>query len=392
MVVVADGSLATVQALIRWDPAWFALRELTERRELSFPPASRMASLTGKAEAVAEFLDIARLPADTEILGPVPADEEQERMLLRVPRSHAAPLARALHEAAAVRSAKKGPLDRTHRDRPRRPLLTRTTGPANRAADQLRATRRRAGTAVRRRNRRRRPLTRTARPGTRKPARPDPRTPDAQTSTTRPRTTRRARHNASRAKRHNPTRAHDMTLHACTPARLHDVALEHDTTRHTRTKRCVTRKRHTQLARRTRRCTHARPHDVARTTRPHGTCTATRRGRPGTRARRHDITRVRAYDTASAHGDTPRQPGTRAQNTHGGTASPARAHGTHTRRHGQPGTHARREVTAGPAPVHDTRTARSHGRPRHPRTARRHNPARGRSKGGQLRKRQRRPA
>ncbi|WP_311776129.1 primosomal protein N' [Paractinoplanes abujensis] len=110
VVVVADGSLATVQALIRWDPAWFASRELAERRELAFPPASRMASLTGKAEAVADFLAIAKLPSDTELLGPVPADEEQERMLLRVPRSGLAPLAKALHEAAAVRSAKKAPL------------------------------------------------------------------------------------------------------------------------------------------------------------------------------------------------------------------------------------------------------------------------------------------
>ncbi|MGK5677771.1 primosomal protein N' [Actinoplanes sp. URMC 104] len=110
VVVVADGSLAPVQALIRWDPAWFALRELTERRELAFPPASRMASLTGKAEAVADFLGVARLPDDTELLGPVPADEDQERMLLRVPRGRAAALARALHEAAAVRSAKKAPL------------------------------------------------------------------------------------------------------------------------------------------------------------------------------------------------------------------------------------------------------------------------------------------
>ncbi|MCY1142313.1 primosomal protein N' [Actinoplanes sp. Pm04-4] len=110
VVVVADGSLAPVQALIRWDPAWFAQRELTERRELSFPPAARMASLTGRAEAVSEFLSIARLPEDTELLGPVPADEDQERMLLRVPRSQAAALAHALHEAAAVRSAKKAPL------------------------------------------------------------------------------------------------------------------------------------------------------------------------------------------------------------------------------------------------------------------------------------------
>ncbi|WP_250037074.1 primosomal protein N' [Paractinoplanes maris] len=107
VVVVADGSLAPVQALIRWDPAWFARRELTERRELAFPPASRMASLTGKADAVADFLTAARLPADTELLGPVPADEDQERMLLRVPRSQAAALAHAMHEAAAVRSAKK---------------------------------------------------------------------------------------------------------------------------------------------------------------------------------------------------------------------------------------------------------------------------------------------
>jgi primosomal protein N' (replication factor Y) (superfamily II helicase) len=110
VVVVADGSLAPVQALLRWDPAWFAQRELAERRELNFPPASRMASLTGRTEAVAEMLDIARLPEGTEILGPVPAADDQERMLLRVSRSRAPELARALHEAAAVRSAKRATL------------------------------------------------------------------------------------------------------------------------------------------------------------------------------------------------------------------------------------------------------------------------------------------
>jgi primosomal protein N' (replication factor Y) len=109
VVVVADGSLAPVQALLRWDPAWFAARELAERRELGFPPAARMASVTGKAEAVAEFLDAARLPEDVELLGPVPAVDDQERMLLRVSRGRAAALARALHEAAAVRSVKKSP-------------------------------------------------------------------------------------------------------------------------------------------------------------------------------------------------------------------------------------------------------------------------------------------
>jgi primosomal protein N' (replication factor Y) (superfamily II helicase) len=110
VVVVGDGSLAPVQALLRWDPAWFAQRELAERRELSFPPAARMASLTGRPEAVAEMLDGARLPEGTEVLGPVPAGDDQERMLLRVSRSKAPDLARALHEAAAMRSAKRAAL------------------------------------------------------------------------------------------------------------------------------------------------------------------------------------------------------------------------------------------------------------------------------------------
>jgi primosomal protein N' (replication factor Y) len=110
VVVVADGSLATVQALIRWEPGWFAERELAERRELGFPPAARMASLTGKPEAVAELLAVARLPAGAEVLGPVPADDDQERMLVRTSRSRAAAMAHALHEAAAVRSAKKAAL------------------------------------------------------------------------------------------------------------------------------------------------------------------------------------------------------------------------------------------------------------------------------------------
>ncbi|PWU43644.1 primosome assembly protein PriA, partial [Micromonospora globispora] len=107
VVVVADGALAPVQALLRWDAAWFAARELAERRELGFPPAVKMASVTGPAEAVADLLAGARLPDDAEVLGPVPADEGRERMLVRVPRARAAALAEALHGAAGQRSARK---------------------------------------------------------------------------------------------------------------------------------------------------------------------------------------------------------------------------------------------------------------------------------------------
>ncbi|QKW17121.1 primosomal protein N' [Verrucosispora sp. NA02020] len=107
VVVVADGALAPVQALLRWDPGWFAARELAERRELGFPPAMRMASVTGLPVAVADLLAQARLPEEAELLGPVPADGDRERMLVRVPRARAAAMAEALHAAAGSRTARK---------------------------------------------------------------------------------------------------------------------------------------------------------------------------------------------------------------------------------------------------------------------------------------------
>ena len=107
VVVVADGALPTVQALVRGDPAGYAERELAERRALRFPPAVRVATLTGPPEAVAELLAAARLPAATETLGPVPVGDDQHRVLLRCPRAAGRALAAALHAAAGVRSARK---------------------------------------------------------------------------------------------------------------------------------------------------------------------------------------------------------------------------------------------------------------------------------------------
>jgi primosomal protein N' (replication factor Y) len=107
--VAADAGLPVVQALVRWDPGGFAGRELAERAELGFPPAARFASLTGPPAAVAELVAAARLPDTAEPLGPVAAGDGVERLLLRVPRSDGAALAVALHDAAAVRSARKAP-------------------------------------------------------------------------------------------------------------------------------------------------------------------------------------------------------------------------------------------------------------------------------------------
>jgi primosomal protein N' (replication factor Y) len=118
VVVVADGAQPAVQALIRWDPATHADRELAERAELRFPPAARMAAVSGPEQAVAALLEVLTLPRDAELLGPLPADgragvagsaAEASRYLVRVPRSEGTALALALRAAQAVRSAAKQP-------------------------------------------------------------------------------------------------------------------------------------------------------------------------------------------------------------------------------------------------------------------------------------------
>jgi primosomal protein N' (replication factor Y) len=108
VVVVADRGLVPVQALTRWDPAGAAARELADRTAVGFPPATRMASVSGPPAAVAEFLTEVHLPAGGEVLGPVAAKEGEERLLLRVARAHGLDLAAALKAAQAVRSARKG--------------------------------------------------------------------------------------------------------------------------------------------------------------------------------------------------------------------------------------------------------------------------------------------
>ena len=102
VIVVADRMVPQVQALIRWDPAGAAARELADRTALGFPPATRMASVSGSPAAVADLLGM----LDLEVLGPVP-DGDQERAFVRVPRPEGAALAAALKGAAGVRSARK---------------------------------------------------------------------------------------------------------------------------------------------------------------------------------------------------------------------------------------------------------------------------------------------
>jgi primosomal protein N' (replication factor Y) len=109
VIVGADAGIVAVQALVRWDPGGAAARELADRAEVGFPPAARMAALTGAAPGVAELLEVASLPEGAEIIGPVPAGKDGERVLVRVPRPQGADLAVALKAAAAIRSARKSP-------------------------------------------------------------------------------------------------------------------------------------------------------------------------------------------------------------------------------------------------------------------------------------------
>ena len=125
VVAVANGALSPVQALVRWDPVTHAERELAERAELRFPPAVRVAALTGTKDAVREVLGAAVLPAGADVLGPVPAvggtgrpdprepgsepcePAETVRVLVRVERPEGTELAVALRAAQAFRSARK---------------------------------------------------------------------------------------------------------------------------------------------------------------------------------------------------------------------------------------------------------------------------------------------
>ncbi|WP_269854887.1 primosomal protein N' [Streptomyces sp. RPT161] len=122
VAVLAEPGLRPVQALVRWDPAGYAVRELAERAELGFPPVSRMASVTGTAAAVTDLLEHAQLPEGTDRLGPVPVPaappgrprrmgdpppgEVWERVLLRVPPGNGGALAAALKTAQVARMAR----------------------------------------------------------------------------------------------------------------------------------------------------------------------------------------------------------------------------------------------------------------------------------------------
>ena len=119
VVAVGEPSDQTLQALVRWDPAGFADRELGDRRSAHLPPASRLATVTGPEADVEAAVAALTLPEGAEVLGPVPVpvvgpptasvEPPPVRAVIRVPRAAGPALARTLVEMQGVRDAKKLP-------------------------------------------------------------------------------------------------------------------------------------------------------------------------------------------------------------------------------------------------------------------------------------------
>lgn len=118
VAVVAESTIPTVQALVKWDPVGHAEAELAGRTAVGLPPAVHMAAIDGASAAVAALIAETALPDDAELLGPVdlppgvrrppstPAGEPAIRMLVRVRRDEGLVLAGALRDATAVHSAR----------------------------------------------------------------------------------------------------------------------------------------------------------------------------------------------------------------------------------------------------------------------------------------------
>jgi primosomal protein N' (replication factor Y) len=119
VVITADDTTAT-GALLRWDPAGYASRELALRQELQLPPAVRIASVTGKRADVVHFTESLAETIQLRTAGPAPVSltlsaqraVEQERdpevrTLLFIPYAQAAVATRSMRAVKAASAAKR---------------------------------------------------------------------------------------------------------------------------------------------------------------------------------------------------------------------------------------------------------------------------------------------
>ncbi|MGM7778600.1 primosomal protein N' [Arthrobacter sp. KNU-44] len=119
VVITADDTTAT-GALLRWDPAGYASRELALRQELQLPPAVRIASVTGKRADVVHFTESLAETIQLRTAGPAPVSltlsaqraVEQERdpdvrTLIFIPYAQAVEATRSMRAVKASSAAKR---------------------------------------------------------------------------------------------------------------------------------------------------------------------------------------------------------------------------------------------------------------------------------------------
>ena len=100
VVVDADPGTWAVQALLRWDAAWLARRELAERESARLTPMTRMAALRGSASDVSDLISRVEAPHRiTRVSG--------DQWLLTADRDCAADVVRQLRGAQAARAARR---------------------------------------------------------------------------------------------------------------------------------------------------------------------------------------------------------------------------------------------------------------------------------------------
>jgi primosomal protein N' (replication factor Y) len=102
VLVGVSGSLARDFATGRLDA--FAHAELLDRRELRFPPAVRLASVTGAEEVVREVVGAVDPALLIDVLGPAPVDDRLVRAILRFEYAKGGEVAAAVR-AAVVKNA-----------------------------------------------------------------------------------------------------------------------------------------------------------------------------------------------------------------------------------------------------------------------------------------------
>ena len=105
-------TIPPVEALVRWDPQWFAGRELAERTELSLPPTTWTAEVVTHRKRVEAIEHAVRgVAPQAELLGPlpVPVTEDRRRLVLKAPFADGPIIAAALKDVRAGESARKEP-------------------------------------------------------------------------------------------------------------------------------------------------------------------------------------------------------------------------------------------------------------------------------------------